>query len=434
MAADDASLSEFNVPWRVRDALKAILFPCLILWGLIAAIAVGFGLAAAIGHGDLDEAVFRRWFADSPAGDLWYLVQGLLMVLWLYRGILRPCGVRLRSFFAPSRPVGASAQTGGAALTSDVRRASRLFLVAMSLSVAVLGISIAAVLLASRWTHQEPNAALSRYFEGRIRESERLLQPEMTWLRALIVVVIGPLIEEVMFRGCLYAALRKRHRPWAANLMSSGLFALLHCYYFHLPSVLVIGMVAAYAYERTRSLRTPLAFHLLWNLFGVGSVKPEWWLVPALAGLVLWMRRPAPSSGGRIGWKIYAVALPFVILVAYAADRAVAWQAVFDVPVVVAVGLYGWKRAWGPRGFWKVYAVWYVLWLALTLWATMVPAAMRSGWQHVLAASHPLAGWPEVAAVLLSTVVLIGPALVVLWRTGWGPAVWGVTRGPGASA
>lgn len=52
-----------------------------------------------------------------------------------------------------------------------------------------------------------------------------------TLLMALVLLqsaVLAPLIEELMFRGTFYGSLVTRIRPWAAILISSSVFAILH--------------------------------------------------------------------------------------------------------------------------------------------------------------------------------------------------------------
>jgi membrane protease YdiL (CAAX protease family) len=81
-------------------------------------------------------------------------------------------------------------------------------------------------------------------------------------------VVIG-LAEEVFFRGLLYQALRQRAPAETAALISAILFTALHVHYLadlmRMVSVFLIGIVAAFFFERTHSLSTCIAFHLSAN-------------------------------------------------------------------------------------------------------------------------------------------------------------------------
>ncbi|MDD5020094.1 MAG: type II CAAX endopeptidase family protein [Candidatus Omnitrophica bacterium] len=83
----------------------------------------------------------------------------------------------------------------------------------------------------------------------------------------LIVFLLGPFLEEIFFRGCLYRALRRRMNMLYAIVLSSFIFALMHGYFFLFFYVFLVGLVLAYLYEKTEALVAPLSFHMLNNLF-----------------------------------------------------------------------------------------------------------------------------------------------------------------------
>jgi membrane protease YdiL (CAAX protease family) len=83
----------------------------------------------------------------------------------------------------------------------------------------------------------------------------------------VLVFLLGPFLEELFFRGCLYRALRRRLNVLAAVLTSSFIFALMHGYFFLFLYVFFVGLSLAYLYEKTESLVAPLSFHMLNNLF-----------------------------------------------------------------------------------------------------------------------------------------------------------------------
>ena len=81
-------------------------------------------------------------------------------------------------------------------------------------------------------------------------------------------VVLAPFVEEVAFRGLLYATLRRRLDWLAAALLSAALFALPHGYGLGGSlSVFVSGLVWAWGYERTGSLLPGIAAHAANNLW-----------------------------------------------------------------------------------------------------------------------------------------------------------------------
>ncbi|MHC5056557.1 MAG: lysostaphin resistance A-like protein [Planctomycetota bacterium] len=93
--------------------------------------------------------------------------------------------------------------------------------------------------------------------------------PEIaSWLVSALLV--APIVEELVFRGVLYPALRTRTGRAAAILLSAAVFAgahLLWSWKLFVPwTQLLGGIVFAWAYERTRSLVFPALFHLAGNL------------------------------------------------------------------------------------------------------------------------------------------------------------------------
>lgn len=96
----------------------------------------------------------------------------------------------------------------------------------------------------------------------------------------LIVVVVAPLIEEVLFRGYVFGSLKGRSRT-TAYVVSCLLFAFLHVWQFVggdvlsinrfilLLQYLVPGMVLSWSYDRCGSLWGPFFLHAAANAMHV---------------------------------------------------------------------------------------------------------------------------------------------------------------------
>ncbi|NJL92602.1 MAG: CPBP family intramembrane metalloprotease [Anaerolineae bacterium] len=94
------------------------------------------------------------------------------------------------------------------------------------------------------------------------------------FLAALVVVVVlRPLVEELIFRGVLYTTLRQRMSVWAAVVLSSAIFAALHYAYdptylwWGLVQPLVLGLVAGLVRASTQSTQAALASHAMFGFF-----------------------------------------------------------------------------------------------------------------------------------------------------------------------
>ncbi len=80
-----------------------------------------------------------------------------------------------------------------------------------------------------------------------------------------LAVVIAPVFEELLFRGILLPAAARRLGVGRAVLLTSLLFAGIHC---HLPSFLPLFLIAvafALAYLYTESIVVPVVMHSLFN-------------------------------------------------------------------------------------------------------------------------------------------------------------------------
>ncbi len=81
----------------------------------------------------------------------------------------------------------------------------------------------------------------------------------------ILLVILAPLGEEVLFRGWLYQGLRQWLSPLKAAALSSAAFAWVHVYPINLPGVFVGGLLLASVYERRRSLLASMAAHATLN-------------------------------------------------------------------------------------------------------------------------------------------------------------------------
>ena len=82
-------------------------------------------------------------------------------------------------------------------------------------------------------------------------------------LLIMFIVVIGPVIEEFVFRGIVMRRWMARSTLWRGVIGSSIIFAILHPPFW--LGALVVGVFLAMLYLVTRSLYAPIAFHAMYN-------------------------------------------------------------------------------------------------------------------------------------------------------------------------
>lgn len=85
-------------------------------------------------------------------------------------------------------------------------------------------------------------------------------------LLVLVTVVLAPVFEELFFRGLFYPALRRRLGVWGAIALNGVIFGALHMQPLFMLSLVLVGMILAYLYEKTESLVAPMLAHSMYNL------------------------------------------------------------------------------------------------------------------------------------------------------------------------
>jgi membrane protease YdiL (CAAX protease family) len=88
----------------------------------------------------------------------------------------------------------------------------------------------------------------------------------------LVALVTAPVYEELFFRGILYRALRQKFTVPVALLIQGLLFGLMHGDPALILPLSVSGIAFGAMYEKTQSLVTPIAGHMLFNFLNVSSI------------------------------------------------------------------------------------------------------------------------------------------------------------------
>lgn len=86
------------------------------------------------------------------------------------------------------------------------------------------------------------------------------------WLAAASAVVVAPVIEELLFRGVLFAGLAKRWPVWLAAVVSSLAFAVLHGQVNVGIYTFILGFLLSWLYVRSGSLYPGILVHFINNL------------------------------------------------------------------------------------------------------------------------------------------------------------------------
>lgn len=88
----------------------------------------------------------------------------------------------------------------------------------------------------------------------------------------IFVSILGPIIEEIFFRGFLYNAVKKRFGVLLGVLLSGVLFSMLHTNIVGFLPIMILGVLMAFLYEITGSLIASVSIHILHNSIIVSFV------------------------------------------------------------------------------------------------------------------------------------------------------------------
>ena len=88
----------------------------------------------------------------------------------------------------------------------------------------------------------------------------------------IFVSVFGPIIEEIFFRGFIYAAVKKHLGVLGAAFLSASIFSALHANIVGFFPIMALGLCLAFLYERTGSLVGSITVHIVHNSIILGFV------------------------------------------------------------------------------------------------------------------------------------------------------------------
>lgn len=143
-------------------------------------------------------------------------------------------------------------------------------------------------------------SGMSNLFTGYTENAAPAFQGQNPVLLIVATVILGPIAEEITFRGMTYRRIRYYLGSVPAMLLSSALFGLYHGNVIQFVYAFIVGLLLAWIYEKSASLRLCVAAHMAVNLWAiladllsryisgaaaVGIVAAE--AVAAVAGLIV---------------------------------------------------------------------------------------------------------------------------------------------------
>ena len=187
---------------------------------------------------------------DSALCTTLTAILGIPPVLWMYQGDGKPAANRLKSVAEQdTKKELDDKENGGSTLTW------RIFMgIACFVSGGILDRVWSQVLL---WLRVQD------YFSNQTQE--QLLASQLA-VQIIGLGILVPVAEELIFRGLLYARLRRMLPVWASVLTASVIFALYHGNMIQILFAFPMAIILTLLYEKGKWISYPILFHMGVNL------------------------------------------------------------------------------------------------------------------------------------------------------------------------
>ncbi|HVP04972.1 MAG TPA: CPBP family glutamic-type intramembrane protease [Dehalococcoidia bacterium] len=222
-----------RVPWGLKDMLKAI------------AIVVGVVFAASIPIFLLADVVAGDQNIDDSGNAL--AVEFLASAVFQFTALWTAWRFSVRQFHLDWGALGLRWPKRGIAWLPYTLAAGGLFVAGMyGLALDAVGVHPDASL---------PDAALDNTLP--------------LVIIIVLTVAVAPVVEEIFFRGFIFAGLSRRWGFFWGALGSGTLFGIAHVgnpgYIYLIPPIIVIGAMFAWGYRYSNSIFITMAAHMLFN-------------------------------------------------------------------------------------------------------------------------------------------------------------------------
>lgn len=81
----------------------------------------------------------------------------------------------------------------------------------------------------------------------------------------IMIVIIAPIIEEIIFRGLIYRVFKGLLGPFFGAFISSILFSFVHLNLLSFPYLFIFGIILCLYYEKEKTIITPILMHSILN-------------------------------------------------------------------------------------------------------------------------------------------------------------------------
>lgn len=135
-----------------------------------------------------------------------------------------------------------------------------------------------------------------------------VLYPESLLIVILVIGILAPVMEEVLFRGLIYQSLKNSYSKTAAILLQATIFAIIHINPLQIMYTFALALLFVWLVIRTNSLLASILTHISFNLTTIilsRIIKEQELVVYFLCMLVFAIAAIAIGIGARVKQSIY---------------------------------------------------------------------------------------------------------------------------------
>lgn len=221
-------------PWPFSILFKVVLL--YIVWGFLISVVMG---------------AVHAMFPKFASGNFYMIVHtslvNALAIFFIFRFLKREG--------SDWRELGLRVPEGGVAREAGVGLLGYLGVLPLFvLSLMVL------LLIAHLMAYEPPPHPLVNVF---LEEEKR--QPMLFMFSVFLGMVIGPIFEEIFFRGFCYPVLKGKVGKFWAVVVTSAVFAGIHNSGFAFWPIFILGVALTCLYEARKTLVSPIVMHIFHN-------------------------------------------------------------------------------------------------------------------------------------------------------------------------
>ncbi|MEW9503270.1 CPBP family intramembrane glutamic endopeptidase [Jeotgalibacillus marinus] len=88
-------------------------------------------------------------------------------------------------------------------------------------------------------------------------------------IAAFAIAVLGPILEEIVFRGVIFGWLYRKYNFFISGMLSALIFGVIHMDFTHILMYTAMGFAFAFLYAHTKRIIVPIIAHISINTFVV---------------------------------------------------------------------------------------------------------------------------------------------------------------------